>query len=539
MLDASTRMVADLVASGGVRRGRDAARLIRASLDRGRESDPFALMPSNYWSVLPDSASADGSTLVLRGAVLLRVKSRTQTAAVPGQAAPARPAVLPESLSRALNEPQRRPLGRAVGTHAARRHRRRPSLLAAALVLVSAGAFFEILLLRGFLEIARHPHAARAPALCHVGALRFHRCAAACWNSRSRSACCGSGGGSRRGCARHSSRSCRGSAIAISTAASSRTWRIAPTALTPCAGLPDLGANFARTSMQLIFTAVALAWLDPASVWIAAITAGLALVIPLATAPFLAERELRQRNHSAALSRHYLDSLLGLVAARTHGAERALRQQHESLLVEWGRSSVHLLRGGAVIEGVQMLVGSMLAAWLVLDFAARGHQPGSTLLLVYWALSLPVLGRDLTAIVRQFPANRNMLLRVLEPLDAPEEPLASKTRPHKHTRRGPAVRRRDGAGWQVPRCSRSVNLSVGGGEHVAVVGRSGAGKSTLVGLLLGWQNAGAGTAARWTESRSTAHGWWSCGGRRRGWIRRCSCGIDRSSTICATAIRTR
>ena len=40
---------------------------------------------------------------------------------------------------------------------------------------------------------------------------------------------------------------------------------------------------------------------------------------------------------------------------------------------------------------------------------------------------------------------------------------------------------------------KGVALTIGAGEHVAVVGRSGAGKSTLAGLLLGWHQPAGGT----------------------------------------------
>jgi ATP-binding cassette subfamily B protein len=39
---------------------------------------------------------------------------------------------------------------------------------------------------------------------------------------------------------------------------------------------------------------------------------------------------------------------------------------------------------------------------------------------------------------------------------------------------------------------REVSLSIGAGEHVAVIGVSGAGKSSLLGLLLGWHTPAAG-----------------------------------------------
>ena len=45
---------------------------------------------------------------------------------------------------------------------------------------------------------------------------------------------------------------------------------------------------------------------------------------------------------------------------------------------------------------------------------------GWALLLVYWALSLPVLGQELGFLIAQYPHHRNVTLRLVEPLSAPE-----------------------------------------------------------------------------------------------------------------------
>src|SRR5207247_10144459 len=56
--------------------------------------------------------------------------------------------------------------------------------------------------------------------------------------------------------------------------------------------------------------------------------------------PLLTELDMRLRTHMSTLSYTYLDALLGLVPARTHSAERALRREHESLLSDWARASL-------------------------------------------------------------------------------------------------------------------------------------------------------------------------------------------------------
>jgi ABC-type multidrug transport system fused ATPase/permease subunit len=507
-LDAATRMVTSIVRSGGLRHGQDAGRVLRTLVDGAQHAgtDIERLIPQSYWSVQPapsnsegqDSSKPDGSQISFRGAVLVRVRDRRPVTTSQKRDEPAvaeKLTELSQDLVTALKEPPFRPM-REMATRILADGTLAPALLAWATLLGTGAVLMEVALFRGFLEIgsvlsvAQHRLGAMIVLLVFAAALLLLELAA--------------GGGIMRVGRRLETRlrialleklPRLGERYFQSRLMSDMAQRAH--GLPTLRSFPGLGTRLIRCSVQLFLTVAGLAWIDPLSASTAAFASALALVIPLASQRLLAERDLRKRTHSAAMSGFYLDSLLGLVTARTHGAERAIRRGHETLVVEWARAGLHLLRGGLVIDGLQSLAGFGLAAWLVLGYIERGGSPGGTLLFIYWAMMLPGLGRELGSIVQQYPAQRNVLARLLEPLGAPSETepagsISPAVCPHETSSGVDLAFQRVSVRVAGREILHDVSLTIGPREHVAIVGQSGAGKSSLVGILLGWHRPSSG-----------------------------------------------
>ncbi|MCP4127136.1 MAG: ATP-binding cassette domain-containing protein [Gammaproteobacteria bacterium] len=266
--------------------------------------------------------------------------------------------------------------------------------------------------------------------------------------------------------------------------------------------LPALGVSFIRTCFQIMLTALGVVILFPGSAMIAVLATICFMVMAFAAQPLLLEQDMRLRTHLGGLSHFYLDALLGLIPVRTHRAERSLRREHEGLLAEWVRTSKDFLKTTAFIRAAEGLTGSAFTVWIVFDFISKGGEPGGLLLLFYWTLNLPTLGKALADFAQQYPMQRSMILRLLEPLGAPEEtdiPDGGDTDERGKDETPPE----DSAGIGIS--LENVSVQAGGhtilsnidlhirpGEHIGIVGPSGAGKSSLVGLLLGWHRPSRG-----------------------------------------------
>ena len=492
-LDAATRLVLSLVHAGGLARGAAAARLLEGLVRDtvNHPDDIYTLIPPDHWSVTPHPEPPDRAQqhLLLHGAVAVRF------AALPaaGTASIDSEAPLSRELRATLDEPTPKPLAalwtmlRADGLLA-------PLLLAAAALLATGALVVEALLFKGLIDAA----APLQPGLQRLGAaaavIAFLLLLFSVELPIVREVL-------RLG--RHLDARLRLALLDKLPRLSDRYFQGRPVsdmaerghAIVATRAVPMLGLQVVQTLGDLVFTLLGIALLDAASVPWAAGIAACAVLLPLTLQPLLSERDLRVRTQAAALAGFHLDALLGLVPIRTHRAAPAVRRQHESLLVAWVRSSRSLIRLSLATSGLQSLLGLGLTAGLVwLHFSRVGGVSGGDLLLVYWALKLPRIGQHLAGLAQRYPAQRNVLLRLAEPLAAPEAPAPAIDTQQQTPAIGISIRIEQAsvlaAGHTV---LDRIDLSVAAGEQIAIVGPSGAGKSSLLGVLLGWHRLSAGS----------------------------------------------
>lgn len=465
-------------------------------------------IPASYWSVRPAETVVDGEpALTLRGAVLVRARgrrnasvSRTKTMAAADPRSP--------ELVAALSEPPSRP-GRELMRLLLQDGLRAPLALTIAFTTAALGLITEAVLFRAVIALGSKlgPPEQRLGAVMALVALTTTVLLVQLPIT-----------GSLFAIGRRLETRLRALFLAKIPRLGERYFSSRLTsdmaershAVQALRILPDIAGHFFRSSSELLLTVAAISWLDPPSAPIACLAALLGLAVPFAAQPLLAERDLRFRNHGTGLTRFYLDAFLGLLAVRAHGAEAALRRQHGDLLRRWVDAGLGMQRSVALLEGAQALLAFGLAAWLLGAYLARSGEGGAALLLVYWALKLPELQQDLALQARQYPYRRNVMLRLLEPLGAPEDeterdateiaakeiaaPLAiAPVGPARDIRVGPQiVFERVSVRLSGHPVLEGIDVRLDQGSHVAVVGPSGAGKSTLVGLLLGSQRPASG-----------------------------------------------
>jgi len=525
-LDAATRMVTSIVRSKGLTHGEEAGHVLELfythSLSRHTpEVDQITLeasdqetpteslqIPSSYWSVLPleipnveDSNKEEPETLILRGAVLVRILGRGE-GAKPHKDRPTQEETeqqLPPDLQAALEEPAYRP-EREIWKVLREDGLIIPSILVLALLLATLSVTLEAFLLQGIIQIGEGLGLVSQRIWAALILLAFLIAPLLLEFPVSSSIL-------RMG--RRLETRLRVAFLEKIPRLGDKYFRSRLTSdmmqrahdLRQLRMLPNLGFNMLRTLFQLILTTIGVIWLDPLSAPLAIVGTIFFTTLTFLTRPLLEERDQRFRTHIGALSRFYLDALLGLVPAKTHAAERSFRRQHETHMYEWFRTGREYFNVSMMIQSVGTLLYTAFSVLIVVNYVSQGGEPNEILLLFYWTLTLPTLGQSLALQIQQYPMMRNRVLRVLEPLAAPDEEDIWFHHGDSQEEESPVAVPSEQISIRMEHVwvqaggntiLEDVNLEIRPGEHIAVVGPSGAGKSSLVGLLLGWHRPAKG-----------------------------------------------
>jgi ATP-binding cassette subfamily B protein len=276
--------------------------------------------------------------------------------------------------------------------------------------------------------------------------------------------------------------------------------------------LPETAGHCLHLVSSVLVTGTAIVWVYPGSGLLVLTMTIAACGVPSLFLLWMGERDLRFREMSAALGAFFLDALLGCRAIRAHCAERTMGAAQGLQLRHWAAAGLHRQALFVRAEFLQMAITFACTVALVFRQTSAAHNPAGLLLLIYWSISIPVVGQELAAAARTLPAMRNTLLRFLELIHSTADAvapmpiargIAASTRGISARASGSGARTR---GVKVEfddvcvvlggrTLLEHVTLRAAPGEHIGIVGVSGAGKSSLVGCLLGWHEPASGAVS--------------------------------------------
>lgn len=467
-LDAATRMCASLVRAGAIRRGAEAERFIDGDTE----------ITDSFWSI---RASDTEGEVVLRGAVLLRISGTARRSAATASTAEIRAA-----MSQGDIQPVRRLLSLLD-----RETRRVLPLLVVATAILGTTAVVQGLVFRALFDLADsvgvwQQRLGALAAVLGVGAtLLFLE-----YRTGDRISAVGRELEARFGMAFLGRIAAMRNEYFGSRLISDMAERVH--SIQELRYVPFTGHRVLRSGSAFAVTAIALLLLQPWSAVPLAICCGAMLAAVWIFRSFFYNTEMRMRTHAGGLARFYLEALAGLTTLHAHSAERSVRREHESLLTAWYRSARRQIAASVSLDTLLAFLGVALTAVLLRRHLVTAAEPSGILLIAYWSMNLPLAASDLSAAIQVWGSQRSVAIRLIEPLDAPEEEARGAAAPAFDA--GVAVEmEKVGVTLSGHRVLADVSLSIAPGAHVAIVGRSGAGKSTLVSTLLGLVSPAAGT----------------------------------------------
>ena len=500
-LDAAQRVVDSMARAGGLQKGEPAEVALRRIYEQAQQVSSSsqiegllpAAIPLPYWSILPlpenGTPKHSAEQMLLRGAVLLRVRGR-ETAAPQAGPLNGEQAAQSDAQTQTAREQRNSQINRTLWRTLLEDGLLTPQVLLFALVIAAGGVTLEALLLQGVMELGNNLKLAplRMGGLVVLFVFFF---ALILLEMPIMDVALRLG--------RRLETRLRVSFLEKIPLMGDQYFHGRPVSdltqraysLRQIRSLPRTGVDFLNVLFQFLLTAAGIVWLDRGNLVIIVVAIIITAILTSLTGPLLTNPNLRMRIYGNDLTRFYLDALLGLIPIRVHGAERALRREHEARLVEWMGAQERFNGLTTFLKTMVAFIYAFVTILILFRYVVQGGETRGLLLLAYWTLNLPNLLNALTSTIIRYPYLHTIASMLFEPIAAEPE---SATAAHPHvdpddlkTKTAAAIAMQAVtiklAGQTI---LSNINLTIRPGEHVGIVGPSGAGKSTLVGVLLGW-----------------------------------------------------